>query len=637
MVKSKRSTKERKNISITLPSDPKTLKALKEVCQAQVAKYKTIKNTKDAYNGYIGRGRKFLEGLIVQRKANGEGEVCMDGIQTAELEKALDGLPNRHSAQVLELFLIQKCFVEDRGVSTADGIHGAFCELWDSMDGNRYAGAYECNEETGEVRGCPARAQCVLDVVKSVKIWAKADGSSATRNHADAMTLEEIQKLMRWSMSVCPDEKLTEDPKGITDTADLVFRLEHGLMHAFMSSAFTLWTRCFELLSLQAQDARTDCCGLAPYYAPHFKIYLNHRKGWQQEKGYEGRRESNVYDIYQQDIDEIDMYTHFNRWRNLLEGYLGEKLSGEDSFFPHLSPNGVIRTTRAMSYDSLQTLLVRFCKSAGVDKRYTTHSFRRGGAQYRFMSAPIGKRWSLNQIRWWGGWAVGENVDTLIKYLVDSLQSFETGFGHLLHPIPIQPDMSFMGDHTAVAAVTAEEFRQFGNAINRKFDEIVTLVTSAPPLSIPHSNAMNVDQPCPTERLVYPRPLYFEDGIGGIHQASGTCRDLAAPPCWVETSAPAAYSKSGQGHSNVTQGTPYQLANSEVLLSPPPLFPKVSITPLGRAVGAWRRAIKQWEEVDPVTGKALKDWPPEWYNGEQRLKVASSRRQREVIFEEFVR
>jgi len=63
-----------------------------------------------------------------------------------------------------------------------------------------------------------------------------------------------------------------------------------------------------------------------------------------------------------------------------------------------------------MSYESLQALLARFCTGAGIQTRYTTHSFQRGGAQYRFMFAPIGTRWSLNMIRWWGGWAVGEHV-----------------------------------------------------------------------------------------------------------------------------------------------------------------------------------------------------------------------------------
>ena len=58
----------------------------------------------------------------------------------------------------------------------------------------------------------------------------------------------------------------------------------------------------------------------------------------------------------------------------------------------------------------VQNVIARFASAAGLTKAYTTHCFRWGGAQYQFMYAPIGKRWSLSKIRWWGGWAVGEHV-----------------------------------------------------------------------------------------------------------------------------------------------------------------------------------------------------------------------------------
>jgi hypothetical protein len=50
--------------------------------------------------------------------------------------------------------------------------------------------------------------------------------------------------------------------------------------------------------------------------------------------------------------------------------------------------------------------------AAGISgaKHFTTHCFRRGGAQYRFQFAPIGQRWTLARIQWWGGWAQGEHV-----------------------------------------------------------------------------------------------------------------------------------------------------------------------------------------------------------------------------------
>lgn len=68
--------------------------------------------------------------------------------------------------------------------------------------------------------------------------------------------------------------------------------------------------------------------------------------------------------------------------------------------------------------------------------------------------------------------------------------------------------------------------------------------------------------------------------------------------------------------------------------SSPPIA-GVSIPSLGRAPGAWRRAVKQWMEVDPQTGLALKDWPAKWYTGLMRTTTGSLRSQRQVIFEEY--
>ena len=117
-----------------------------------------------------------------------------------------------------------------------------------------------------------------------------------------------------------------------------------------------------------------------------------------------------VYEIYKQSVQEMDMYSHLLQWKTFLETVLERKLAPDDFIFPHIGVNGIIRTDRQMSYDTLQAILSDFCEQSGTQKRYTTHSFRRGGAQYRFMYAPIGQRWSLNRIRWWGGWAVGEHV-----------------------------------------------------------------------------------------------------------------------------------------------------------------------------------------------------------------------------------
>jgi len=45
---------------------------------------------------------------------------------------------------------------------------------------------------------------------------------------------------MQWSEKTCPNE-LLEMP--VPNVETLMFRLEHALMRAFVTSAFTLWTR----------------------------------------------------------------------------------------------------------------------------------------------------------------------------------------------------------------------------------------------------------------------------------------------------------------------------------------------------------------------------------------------------------
>jgi hypothetical protein len=119
----------------------------------------------------------------------------------------------------------------------------------------------------------------------------------------------------------------------------------------------------------------------------------------------------NMYNIYSQtDSPEIDMYKHFLHWLEFLESSLGRPLEGDEYIFPFVAPNGIIHPKKPMNNEHVQKYITDFAKKAGLTGQYTTHSPRRGGSQYRFMYAPIGKRWSLARIRWWGGWAIGEHV-----------------------------------------------------------------------------------------------------------------------------------------------------------------------------------------------------------------------------------
>src|SRR5277367_319699 len=127
------STHKKKSRSAT-----SSLKTLQKLRTEKVKEFSTVKNTDNAYHGHVARGLQFLKEVVKERQENGEGIVCGLGILTAELEKAFDNPPNKYSAVALEMFLVQKCFTDGLGSSTADGIHGAFAAYWDTMSVKGY-------------------------------------------------------------------------------------------------------------------------------------------------------------------------------------------------------------------------------------------------------------------------------------------------------------------------------------------------------------------------------------------------------------------------------------------------------------------------------------------------------------------
>ena len=96
---------------------------------------------------------------------------------------------------------------------------------------------------------------------------------------------------------------------------------------------------------------------------------------------------------------------------------LGRPLQPNDFIFPAMGANGIIQPGDHLSSSTIQTWLDESVAMSRISLppggRISLHCLRRGGAQYRFMYAPIGERWTLDRIRWWGGWAEGEQVSQL--------------------------------------------------------------------------------------------------------------------------------------------------------------------------------------------------------------------------------
>jgi hypothetical protein len=198
----------------------------------------------------------------------------------------------------------------------------------------------------------------------------------------------------------------------------------------------------------------------------------------------------------------------------------------------------------------------------------------------------------------------------LIKYLVDSLQSFENGHGNALHPIPIDPTNFFMGDDSAMKPATSEEVRQLAASVHRTVDTLSTTVHSA---LLQTANARSHLTPQSTLGGQIESGIINVPGIG----------EAQNPQIGSESTA----SCTSESVSSFESQQSRSVSSSSLPIA------GVSIPSLGHAPGAWRRAIKQWTDVDPQTGLALRDWPAKWYTGLMRTTTGSSRGQRQVIFD----
>ncbi|KAF8067516.1 hypothetical protein FPV67DRAFT_1416491, partial [Lyophyllum atratum] len=427
---------------------PPTIQSLEEANASARAEYSRPKNTGDTYDGHVGRGVKFLKNLVLEMRQLRQNQAETESIPTIDktdptidldaLEKAFDNPPNKYSVKALKWFLWEKCYRWLRGDSTGGGIAAAFVKFWIDMDPDVYDAPYRYDKATDTVTGCPGRAKAIKDILHTVSLRQKAH--TMPRLHAEAIRIEDLEQIVAYSEAQASSQDidarmnsakhpLSRTEKGLNKVAS-----KHLMMRAYMATGFTIWLRYFASyfqFSIMGRNIkhRIDSDG-----NPYFVIFLERRKGWQSQSGYNSHSEPNRYHIYKQDVYAMDMYTHLKRWLDFLD-YSGQPLGPDDFVFPHVSTNGTINRKREMTQDIVQRLIDTFAAAAGLEVKFTTHSFRRGGAQYRYDYAPDGQRWALYVCRWWGSWAEGEQqIDTLMKYLIDSRQSREMSHVDMLRP-----------------------------------------------------------------------------------------------------------------------------------------------------------------------------------------------------------
>ena len=214
----------------------------------------------------------------------------------------------------------------------------------------------------------------------------------------------------------------------------------------------------------------------------------------------------------------------------------------------------------------------------------------------------------------------------MIKYLVDSLQSYEMGHGNALCQIVTEADKTFMGEHVNQAPPSTEEIWQWKMLIDHTLRNVVSEIVgqvmavfsethlSASPSPEPNLESLlllSVGAPMPQEQS-----LMQCHGHSVCHSSNPYSADL-----------PNRQTSSISSNSSVDSlvAEAQSPSNSPKFPIPGVVIPDVK---------NWRDVVQQWEIGDAST-MALKDWPKEWYQGGMTRFTGSLYSQRKMIRKEY--
>ncbi|KAJ7127320.1 hypothetical protein C8R43DRAFT_1134814 [Mycena crocata] len=441
--------------------------------------YKSAR-TKKGYGNYVKSGKKWLVEWTAEEHL--DDEISADAFDKISAETPL----------ALRALTAYKCEHLERGFASAEGIRSAFKDYFERVCGCQ-GDFWRYNSHTKDWEGNPVFENGFKTYYESLK---NRHNRTATATQALPMLPADLKMIMEYLDS-------QEAVKYFTLTQRLYFK-------AFVTTAFTLWTRNDELVNLQFKDIKMNLRSKTGI--PYHEFSLIFRKT---------NKDPTKVQHYMVQLDvahpEIDCYTHVQAWRAHMESILRRPLAGSDFVFPAIASTGQIKFGESTSRSAFETLLDDVVEKSGVMKgrngKFTTHCFRRGGAQYRFLWAD--RKWSLKAVKWWGGWSSNENaspgsidcyslqlnhpqVGTLMRYLLDELMAYEEGFSDIMMDDRVSDrHETFMGDDDTAPVSRADLLKLEDNI----FAKIQGLIVASPTRSNTSIIATSTQLPLPQVSL----------------------------------------------------------------------------------------------------------------------------------------
>ncbi|KAF8530352.1 hypothetical protein BU17DRAFT_79070 [Hysterangium stoloniferum] len=568
-----------------------SLKTLISTAEASKDKHGFAQSTIGSYERALRQAQKWLQGQLEAEASFECPPGCLDIAEPSEswtleeLRSAFEKTPNGASPAALTLFIAMRCFTKSfNGKESKKGIaeqtHTAWKKFWDNSDPNGlYRGQWHWDPEKKIARGNPAHAPEVREIVNAV---IARDAALGERQHSAAMSKEYMDLRL----------KVTK----------------HLLMRAFASSGLTLWTRNFELAKLRAKHYKQHMRTQDEYQWEYDECHLEQRKGWQHQMSREGDLESHKCEIHPQtEMPSVDMHFHMNIWMNFLKAFVyGRELAPNDFIFLSVTSTGTVQPEMPISHDTIQKWLDEFAEGANIElgtTRLTTHCFRRGGAQYRFMYALIGKRWSLTTIRWWGGWA---QRDTLIRYLLDELYHYEDSHGDALCPIKSERSTSLLNESGSLQVPTIASMTQILEAGLDEFAQTFQATTC-------HSH----------------RCLSATCDGAAHHGERHTCSSTMPSSTGIQPAVSRSQWEVNGGSSLQSPDEPDVFLRIPKIIKP--RKDRLDVPP------GWRQVVDHWLKGDPSVKNSppLKDWNQKWIKGRYKKMYGQVYYQRKIFSPRF--
>ncbi|CAO1614038.1 unnamed protein product [Parajaminaea phylloscopi] len=435
----------------------------------------------------------------------------------------------------------------------------------------------------GQWKGNPVYSQRYVMLLQS----AQREGAKAPVRHALPITYPLLARVLT---TLFARQKSYEAQSQVLSGE----RTRIEFMSAFFVIAYRLWLRCEETCNLTwgnidpgvRRDPQTG------------SQYLSVTLTWRKTNQFDANK-SNVYQLHHLPGRPLaNAIAVISRWQQYWEWAVRRPPRPDDLVFPGWrKASGHLNIRQALKSSDINSLLAGISEletGAEVgDYRYTSHSFRRGGAQDAVIyAADYGEApKALHFCKWWGGWDPSESNQTIERYILNEVSAREDYFGDMENPLHAINRRALWAGGAGVPALQAVASIQ---------DAVREMQT-----------AFNEHSAHQSRQLEYIRRMGCQQGLPAPPVTSPDLQCLPAPAAPGRGASDAGVASPVSMHPGSPSGSSYHqtvnnfTTNVIINVQGHPVMQRIP------TVTTIQQVVQQWEHGDPQNGlTALKDWVP---------------------------